>query len=388
MSMRLVELCGVFAVCLVPNVVLAESQVVSPDDVAVLQDAAKRYEANVEAIRTWQGEVVYEELGKSSEKTIPINRKTSIRFWVDVPNGKRMIICEPVEETQMSSDGEFHPVVMELKSTLVLTRDSLRYHRTAYDPKGYIPLPDNNGGTRFVRGEDSEQYDLNVLRGSIHISTETKPAHNQFDLIHTFDPFVVMDHVNTHYIQIFNFVVERINNGKDVSMFQINVRGEQLSLIEESTRGNRTISNIYTVNKSFRCCPVERRSSVPGILNTVFTSEYEQHDGVYVPKKVLILLEDGASKRIVTFTKNVINEPIPDDIFSLRGLGAMRGDSVYDSRTNTRYYLDDEQYPLPDYAKEVKRNGSNVFRYTLMAISLILIGIALLRIYFRWRSSV
>ena len=157
-----------------------------------------------------------------------------------------------------------------------------------------------------------------------------------------------------------------------------------MSLIEEATRGSRTITNIYTVNKSFRCCPVERHSRITGVLDTVFKSEYEQHDGIYVPKYVLMSLQDGSSKSIITFKKNIINADIPDDVFSLKGLGARRGDAVYDERTDANYFLDDEQYPFPDYANGAGRTGIKYLRYALGSVGLLLILTFLVIRYYKW----
>ena len=97
-----------------------------------------------------------------------------------------------------------------------------------------------------------------------------------------------------------------------------------------------------------------------------WSAEYQHISGVWIPKKIVDLSQQPDGRFIRTakiWTNQKINEPIPDDIFSIKTLGVRRGDTVYDERTGTVAKIEGSEYPEALFRFRV--DGQTSFRRLL-----------------------
>ena len=65
------------------------------------EQTVQLFRSNIESIRTWQGEATVERIAKPRPGLVPASQKTKIRFFVDIPNNKRLFTSEPIEEIKL-----------------------------------------------------------------------------------------------------------------------------------------------------------------------------------------------------------------------------------------------------------------------------------------------
>ena len=73
--------------------------------------------------------------------------------------------------------------------------------------------------------------------------------------------------------------------------------------------------------------------------------------GVWIPARTNCEETRSSGMRVVKrleWVENAINEPIPDDEYSLVKLGVHEGDEVHDQRTGTRYTVTGSEFPPAD----------------------------------------
>jgi hypothetical protein len=145
----------------------------------------------------------------------------------------------------------------------------------------------------------------------------------------------------------------------------------------------------YTVDMNCGSMPVEFLSVNAEKRGTHWKCCLQNVDGIWIPEETMMITDLSDGTREWTryhWKKNVLNKPIDQSVFSLDSLGLHRGTRVYDYRTDEEYIISDNKYPpFPDQTAVPKRHTwfNNVF----MAIGLVMIVIAFLLKYLKWRSK-
>ena len=370
-----ITFCGLYCLC-------AEEQPLGISNVHEIENVVKQFRSNIESIRTWSGEAIVEETREPREGRTSLSRKTKIIFWFDVPSNRKLLIIEPIEEIQLSLDGTSIPIVYKNIRLLILPEEATCYRYTAINSNGLIPIADKDNHNRYVLGKNVHDYDRRVLRGDIYISSNTDLHFDISNPAGTFDPFATFDLMGNYLVRAdVSIQSARDNTQMEEVKTYIDSQGEFVSLIERLDNKSINLSVTYTVDRSLRGCLVKYINIVPNLAETYVIVEHECYADIFVPKKVVFDAKKIGIKNTITFAKSMINEKIPDDIFSLKTLKVMRGDAVYDERTDTHYVIDDDQYPLPDYATGFERTSTKFLRYVFIGGGLLLIAFSLILKY-------
>lgn len=102
-------------------------------------------------------------------------------------------------------------------------------------------------------------------------------------------------------------------------------------LRESETRSRFDLSQGCNLTELFQKCPT---------YESLWTYEYEQIGGVFVPRRVTWRRTDYGRERVertIAFAQNVVNEDVDESEFSLAAMGLNPGDLIVDERIGTRY---------------------------------------------------
>jgi len=96
-------------------------------------------------------------------------------------------------------------------------------------------------------------------------------------------------------------------------------------------------------------------------ITTDFHIEWEKDNDVWVPKTFtcdMVEMKNGKKVyqniRKVTWTENVVNEPIPEDAFTETAVGLRPGDRVTNSFAKEAYIVPEMKDPVPEESKAKK----------------------------------
>lgn len=271
------------------------------------------YQANIERVITWQG---YAEVTSQSENMGYDRRKMESRVEFVYDRGR-----QAVRWNWMTSADEavVDNTPKRLRRTFLnkMLKDGTLYRFGPFDPvrkdKPYTLNIDSMDGFRAVN--TSDDFDPRVCL--THPTGSNGPS--------------IIDLLNMYYDKSDDPDIDA-KVTRDGNKVILHVDNESASLVTrlefDLTRGCALIS--YSV-----AAPVGGQTH---------SYEYEQSNGAFVPKRFIYKLEtraEGARTktrvREMVFTRNSVNEPIPESEFSLESLGVRPGDHISDRFIGVAY---------------------------------------------------
>jgi len=338
-------------------------------DIQLLQSAIQKNLSNNESIRTWSGVAAYERnVFSGDHDELMRSVRSSILFAVDKAAFARMSLAR-AEVNFSLVDGVREKKPLEISGFMQLGDAVYRYQ--ARDASG----PDSWG--------DLGSLDTAFFRGTLVISP--KRDSGQSRIVDDFDPFWGFSFLGADTSTFFSQVVrfEALSKSNFVSSLQQS--GNVFVYKRERTlpSGN-VLLNEYAFDMSKGACLVRCISALSGDYETHWNAELEQVSDIWVPKKVTESVNFGKNRTMVEFTKNTINEVIPEHVFSLRSLGVRNRDGMVDMRTGQNSVIDDESLPELELPNMVRRQFG-YRHFVLGGVGIALILIALFRIWWRTR---
>lgn len=332
---------------------MARSEVTG--DVELLKLAASEHRENKERIATWQGEALVSATGTEPDGS-RWQRKSRAEFVYDRQQQAKRWHWDYLEDVRIVNGVQQQGPLQGFKNALV--KDGALYRLDNLfpsDPKvGKPPY-------RIVI------YPLTELQNTL-IST------NDFDPTYylTADGFELAKRLEWYYTKL----QER---SKLLGTISVTQEGTQI-VFENGLQG---IVQKYVVDLA-QGGNLVAFDTLSTDLDRTFTYSYEQHDDVWVPKEVTFEYihrkQNRHSQRIVTWVRNVVNEPISSKEFELAALGAQLGDRVVDARTNVRYSVS------PDMVPEATSKSRVWFRYVLLGNILLLLLIGTIFVVHLWKK--
>jgi hypothetical protein len=298
-------------------------------DVELVNMVARAHRANKEQIRTWRGRVLIEshETGPNPESVI-YHMEGSVVFVLDRQKQAERSNWTTLKMTAIDPDTGTE-IPRALPSDNLMIKDGA-YYRYSYDPQ---------------LERDSEE---STFRGVSIQPASARPRGGTSSS--SFDPMYWFSFYGSDLGDLFDSYYKWAKEGKDLSHVAVRRDGDLVVL--ESRIGE--ILGRYTVDLR-RGGNLVVYDSVTGSAKAFqFKYEYENLAGAWVPKRVTMesTVEHDEVRTHRTdkaeFIDNVVNEPIPEEEFSLVKLGIRRGDQVTDTRTITAYIVEGEEYPLSE----------------------------------------
>lgn len=103
---------------------------------------------------------------------------------------------------------------------------------------------------------------------------------------------------------------------------------------------------------------------------------YQEVNGVWVPRttRTFQRMSDGTCDITeIEWSDQKINEPIPEERFSLKAIGAVRGMDVRDYRINSSYRADSDEFPWPESSAHGGLQRESILRYIFMGAGVLLL---------------
>jgi hypothetical protein len=324
-------------------------------DPELLLLAAQAHRANKEQIRTWRGRA-----SVISEATTPrldppqVRREATVEFVLD----RQKQACRSNFVTLKSvciADGVETPISTPMESTMVKEE---AYYRYFWDPV------------------TEREVDLPV-KHIIVIDSPTKRVIS--GLGYDFDPMYWLSYAGGDVSELFEAYYDWVQKGEKFFPAAVSRKGDLITL----EAGHDHLYNRYTVDLSQGANLTEFWGTLHPSGYSGWNYEHETVAGVWVPNKVTFTTDRGDGDvftRTIEWLENVVNEPIPEEEFSLLKMGAKRGVEVQNHLTGTRYVLEGEEYPLRepvDHGARLREPGRRTALIVGSALLvLILVGMA------------
>lgn len=284
---------------------------VEQKDVELLRLAATEHRANLQRLRTWRARVVISAHG-GEPKVHTVDSEKAIEFAYDQDRG----IWWRWEQASRSSDratkirAGFRGVVSKADGATYFRRDLAA-------PKGDAP-------TVIVFPEDGKPMEP---RG---ISPEN------------FDPLHFFRETGEDVAGRFLFFCETYKGGNWPTTGKIRREGDLVALSLGNTTG--TVANRYTADLARGGNLVRYESMENGDVQrgkNLYEYTYKQFDGVWVPNHIkeqgMTLDGEVFYEKETEWLENVVNEPLPAELFTIAAVGASDGDFVDDQRAMVKY---------------------------------------------------
>ena len=302
-------------------------------DKELLRLIAQGYEANLEKISTWQGEARIDYFHTYEREEIKKHLEYDKRW------------CK--ESAVFVYDGKLGAT----RWNWTLLED--RSEKDGQEKKSVEPLLKN------CMLKDGAFYKFGLIRPHT-----TKPPYYLF----IYPPEVGEGGgLSDHFDPLYYFRCVRPDMPKNL-MFYYNEADNPDMLGTITREGNlvtfeRTLTG--TINRFqfdlSKGCNVVSYVGEDTLVKASWTFEYEEIDGVFVPKKAVRHSErtvEGAAQpeifhREVEFTRNIINQPVDPAEFDLDKLGLQPGDIVKDTRANITYIYKAEAVEVEKMAEEI-----------------------------------
>ncbi|MDR3110119.1 MAG: hypothetical protein LBU65_10620 [Planctomycetaceae bacterium] len=203
-----------------------------------------------------------------------------------------------------------------------------------------------------------------------------------------FDPFARIYYEHIDVINEIKSSIDAMKHYKIVSFESLakNNVGDYIRIVPENNNiifENKSSVGIISVEKKFVFDMSQKANNVTyeyirrdagKVVDTVnWKCNFQKNSGFLIPKKITWFrkntLENFTINETVDWKLNNINTELPADAFSLQRLGLHRGDSLYDSRTETTVVITGDDFPEPFYSYDNKP------KFTLTSVLLIVTGL-------------
>jgi hypothetical protein len=354
-------------------------QGLSKESTDLLLTVSNANRSNIERIRTWRGEIhitqsaAFRRTPEQKANPLLIDSEHVVEFVCDqvrdstranslcrkfTTKGPREVVAST--KKQSSKNAEMHSIATSSPCANVMVHNGV-YYRYTYD-----------AGRDFLMPARST-HPLPVQRVVTLVSASEKRATRP--LSSEIDPFYWFTWKGKQVNEVFGTYHSLSNEKRDLNHLLVSRDGDKVTL----TVAQGVSYNKYIVSLSQGACLVEvQASDGPGSDQGTWSYENENVSGVWVPKRVSFTMdsEDGAHvERTLSWTRNVVNEPVESAEFTLLKLGLRRGDEVQDKRTGQRYLVQGPEYPAPSSTiKEAAVKPRANVRVLVLVASAILIA--------------
>ena len=249
-----------------------------------------------------------------------------------------------------------------------------------------IPLPGSNDSVEYVKGSNTEDYHQGVLQGHIRVEVRKSLPFINNDVVDNFDPFIIMNLFRDHNLLFFESLLQSIKNGGSEGSILITKQNGVTTLTLKGMGEASGVLNSFAFNEQYRGCLTQSESKRNDLTTSSVQSNYEEVNGIFVPKEVILNSNNYQLK--INFEKNIVNQVLSDDVFSLKTLGAMQGDLITDMRTDLIYPLSVEQCPecpIFDITTIKPRASFVLLRYVFICAGIVLCAFAVRQKYFQWK---
>ncbi len=342
-------------------------------DPELLQLVAAAHESNRERIQTWRGRAVVETRITSADADSVEERTASVEFFLDRER-KAHRSNFLTSKSVLIAKGQTEPNVRPMECYLL--KDGA-YYEYVWEPHG-----------DEVRNGPSER--------TVRIQEESARLLSAFG--YDFDPMYWLTFGNTGVARHFKTHYKWAKEGQEFGPASVGRTGNLVKFevhandaMKERFGGDVVNEWIVDLSKGGNLLVYDSGGDQAGVIvpGVRWTYEHENVGGIWVPKRVAVETTSAGrtTRRGVEWVENVINEPIPEEEFSLVKLGARRGDRVRDSRTGAEYLLEGEQFPLPepwDYGKRLERPWA---RIAMVGGTIALVVVLLLAGWRQWRKT-
>ena len=281
-------------------------------DIELLKVIADGYEANLQKLKTWQGQA-------------------SITSSVSMGSGQEAVHRQGKYKADFLVDRTLDAVRWTW-----FTLEETEYKEGQKTTSGLNPMAGvSKGECDYVLfyhgyGQPFERRNLNIY------PRDRWPKHFQG---FGFDPMYILKEITLVPIpEILRSSYEQANSPK-VSPTTIVREGDIVTF----QKGLEGIINRYVFDLAKGCSVLECYNSSPGHGETYWKLDYEKLAGVFVIKTISLVYEHkrpdlkGTSKRMAVLTNAMVNAPIDEAEFSVGKLGLKPGDTIRDTRTNIEY---------------------------------------------------
>ena len=266
----------------------------------------KAFTENWDAVHTWRGEATIEQTDDwhSPAETLANSRKADVKFVFDKQAGSVRWEIDYSSITSQKVDQPTYRTRGMLKGDLVYDMNS----NEAVKPKG-------RPGLLHIRSTQGQKM----------------PVEASCD---RFYPMAHLSQINTDTPRWLGYYLEDADK-LDQNEYSIKREG---SLVTFSIGSATTVLNRYTFDTSKGGNIVEAYFKET-TQETTIKSEYAKVGDLYVPSKVETNTvaeyptHGRKSHGVVTFTKNLLNEELPADEFTLDKMGALPGDTIFNHIT-------------------------------------------------------
>lgn len=242
----------------------------------------------------------------------------------------------------------------------------------------------------------SSEKNPNGTNPTHHLSISTQPL----VFLKSFNPFDECSPVQSNYIlRRFSGTIldERIQKMKEIGRTAEEIRQFTSETQQEGFKSHifsmdgdiltrQWISDgkcreIIEIDLSKGANPVSLKDFGGGIgkKNSVARSwdaTYQEVNGVWVPRttRTFQRMSDGTCDITeIEWSDQKINEPIPEERFSLKAIGAVRGMDVRDYRINSSYRADSDEFPWPESSAHGGLQRESILRYIFMGAGVLLL---------------
>ena len=311
-----------------------EAEPFSKESVPLLERMAAEHAANRDRIRTWRGTLDWSrEVQARGSKAIEEREKGIVRFVYD--RDKDWAFSR-FEQTEVIAGG--HKGVPRVYASMLTDEAYWSYntYTPEHFPQKFVPV--------LSIGHPSEGREgrRNVFPGPVD-----------------FRPFVMMRAVaGADVVNLFQGYAKAVKEGVDLKQRTLSRQGERVTL--RSQIGESVNEYVIDLEKG---CSLLRFVSEGSEPTSAWTGEPQMVAGVWIPRLITSELTNGPQTTVVRmeWRDQVVNEPTPEDQFTLAKLGVRQGDYVVDRRTGAQYQVTDERLepPLtPGIARRLTRTSA------------------------------
>lgn len=299
----------------------AEARAEWVGDGELLRNVASAHRANKDAIRTWEGEatVTSTDSDVAGKNGVLNTAHVSFAYDRDIP---ALHWAWAYERCVRTDNGNEHDVALGRNEGIL------------------------KSGT-FYQLDPASRFDGDRnVRYLIRAADELRHGH----MSDNFDPFVYFSPHAATIEQRFEGLHELWTKRTSASSgWTITSDGDMATVETRRNLDEGEAVNRYRINTACSCMLASYESFDPELQQSI-EIEYDNVDGIFVPRTFLLSLKYLKTDRVVShqihWTRNVLNHPLDENEFSLTGLGARSGDHVEDTRARVRFTFrpDDERY--------------------------------------------
>ena len=338
----------------------------------ILQTIQTQSRANYETICSWQGNIdITEEnhyYGNNAPQAAYIHPKcpavdskhicrtvaSNVEFAVDLTNDKLFSNVVP--------QVDYRAIDLNLVAT---TRDDVRFSRIrsiitpkeymTYEPdhtfgydSSFLVSAESNGKAAFL---DVPEKAKNRLNGDIRDP----------QLYFVFNGYKIWEKASREIDKLLRIGNPAIGGAPHITISEREVDGytqyEIMTRFKGSDEQGDYIESKIVVDSAVACNVIKQEVIDRGVTRIVKQLTYEKNGDVFVPRTVLKISFDEDGKKVFqskgTFTKIVINEIIPDEMFTYEQLGLENGVRFVDNVKKIEYwYRDGDLVPASTLIEE------------------------------------